>query len=389
MTSRNWFGLVLGLALASTHAQDASLAPIRTQEALQSYLSVTGGKSPLDAFSAGARKRFLSSLNFGTSGLGGFDVVELQSELTDAQIRDVLALFGVADEYRDSLHGVAQYTPQPATESALELAFDDFYFAFDGGLNRQKAAEVLRDSYDQLLAPEQSVERLRHQDDHDLALLYRAADMASWSSHESRYLDDMQRDFRELARRKLDTAGQARDIYDRLIADRRFDDARHWASEHAHVAAHALPPLLDRHGSNATPTVLWIEGTGQRMERRAVDLSTEWRMVVVAGCHFSQDAARDIADDPTLATWFREHALWLAADRESLDNVIEWNRQHADQPMLVSWRGDEWSMLDSWSMPTFYLFHHGKLLARWSGWSHDAGLETLRAQLHKADALPR
>src|SRR5690606_4178870 len=75
------------------HEQSA----IRGQAQLDDYLrrhAASGEPTPLDAFSPGARERFLSDLVWGSKGLGGFNRSDLAEELDDDQIRAVLGLFG-------------------------------------------------------------------------------------------------------------------------------------------------------------------------------------------------------------------------------------------------------------------------------------------------------
>ncbi|MGH8370041.1 MAG: hypothetical protein ACRESC_03575, partial [Gammaproteobacteria bacterium] len=84
-----------------------SLLPIRSETDLQRYLRETPpGKSPLDLLPRGAKKRFLGTLVFGRHGLGGFTGEDLQANLTDAQIHQVLNLFGSeALSYAKLMHG--------------------------------------------------------------------------------------------------------------------------------------------------------------------------------------------------------------------------------------------------------------------------------------------
>jgi len=45
-------------------------------------------------------------------------------------------------------------------------------------------------------------------------------------------------------------------------------------------------------------------------------------------------------------------------------------------------------MLNSWNMPTFYVFKHGKLVEEWNGWPSDsAALNTVRTKLQAAGIL--
>ena len=132
------------------------------------------------------------------------------------------------------------------------------------------------------------------------------------------------------------------------------------------------------------PTALSVDVAAHTMKRDAFDLSTPLRIVVVASCHFSQDAARAIEADSRLRPLFVRHAVWLAGENETFGEVEEWNKAFPDQPIHIAWKDSEWSMLDSWGMPTFYVFRHGRLAGKFIGWH---GLESLRQSLKKAGAL--
>jgi len=68
-----------------------AFAPVKTEEAL---LAIAQQQSPLDLLSPDAKERFMDSIVFRSSGLGGFDYSDLEAELTPSQIHSVLSLFG-------------------------------------------------------------------------------------------------------------------------------------------------------------------------------------------------------------------------------------------------------------------------------------------------------
>src|SRR3546814_9545616 len=85
------------LAAEGQQQQARGEAAIHNQAQLDDYLRrhvASGEPTQLDAFSDGARERFLSDLVWGSDGLGGFNRGDLAEELDDDQIQDVLGLFG-------------------------------------------------------------------------------------------------------------------------------------------------------------------------------------------------------------------------------------------------------------------------------------------------------
>ena len=120
------------------------------------------------------------------------------------------------------------------------------------------------------------------------------------------------------------------------------------------------------------------------MRRKVIDLHGPLHIVVIAGCHFSESAARAIHADSELRDVFARHATWLAAPAQPLADVADWNREFPDMPMQVAWTTGEWSMLDDWAMPTYYVFRDGHETAQFQGWS---GVETLKRELRRAKVL--
>lgn len=137
----------------------------------------------------------------------------------------------------------------------------------------------------------------------------------------------------------------------------------------------------------ACDTALTVAADGRSMHRQAFDLSAPLSIVIVASCHFSKDAARAIRADPQLRTLFARYAVWLADQGESIDSARDWNREFPDQPIHIAWRDEDWPRINSWAMPTFYVFRHGHLVEKWSGWPADTGMQTLRDKLHEAGLL--
>lgn len=362
---------------------------IRSSDALAEYLKATPtDDSPLSLLPPGARKRFLGTLVWGSKGVGGFATGDLAQYLTDAQISRVLALFD-AESYADGLHGRAKpltATEREAPETVLERKFDEVYFARADATHGKShtPASVL---YDHLLAPYQHPRKLAGLNESDLGLLFRAAVTAASISHDARYLDDQRIDLTELHRRGIATSGQIVDVHDALIATRRFAEANALASAYPSAGMKPLPPLQQAPNlHDGSPTALVVLPDGKSLLRNPVDMQVPLRIVVVAGCHFSVDAVRAIRANSQLDALFREHAVWLAGEHESLNDVLIWNREFPDQRMQVAWRNDEWSMLTSWDIPTFYVFRHGKQVDQWSGWG-TSGMGNLLSHLRKDGAI--
>lgn len=387
MTVLLWLWPVQGGAATSSTDAGAVSAVIQTPSELASYLKTTPvNESPLSLLPAGARKRFLDTLVWGRKGLGGFDTADLEQYLTDTQIREVLTLFD-AQGHPSVLHGRAQQLTEAqrnAPETPLEVAFNEFYFAHAEAARGEDGVSGTT-AYDHLFAPWQHPRKLAKLDDSDVGLLFRAANTSASITHAVRDIDDMRTDLAEPHKRGISTSGQVIAVHAALVAARRFTDANALASAYPAAGVKPLPPLAQApRAHDGSPTALVMAPDGKSMRREPIDMQVPLRIVVVAGCHFSEDAARAIHANPELDKLFHERAVWLAPENESLPDVLQWNREFPDQPMQVAWHKNAWPMLDSWLIPTFYVFRHGKLVDQWSGWGPD-GIDQLKKHLRRND----
>lgn len=385
------------LALLASSARAADTPPISTPAALASYLRDTPiERSPLGALSPGARKRFLASLTFGDRGVRSIDAGDLDQELTHDQAVAVLALFG-AQAYGDG-RGLSptDYARRQAErradaerrgcvfarcpESVIEQRYDALMLADRPDPDAARHAAIAAD-YARLFAGNLTPAALKGASAPDLRLLARAARVALDADPDGPAADDLTRVLDVMQSRGMAGDAEFLPLYRARVTTRRFDAARALARAHPGMAVSALPALENPPTTPAAPTALTISADGRHMTRESIDLDAPLRIVVVAACHFSEDAARAIAADPRLDALFRQHAVWLAAESTPPADAMTWNRAFPTQPIHVAWRDREWSMLDSWAMPTYYVFRDGREVARWSGW---LGLDALRAELTRA-----
>lgn len=388
---------IVALTASAAAGAPAVTAPIATPEALACYLRDTPmERSPLRALSPGGRKRFLAQLRFGRRGLGGFSLDDLANELTPAQAEAVMALFGAQTYVGGTGLSAHEYTRRLAervadasrrgcaldacTESAIEQRYDALVLANHRGANAASRAAVTSD-YARLFAEDMRPASLKSTSAPDLRLLARAARVALDINPSGRATNDLTRVLDAMQSRGMAGDADFLPLYRARVTSRDFDAANALARAHPGMAVIALPALDNPTIPAGEPTVLSVSAEGRHMRHEAVDLDARLRIVVVAACHFSEDAARAIAADPRLDALFRQHAVWLAAESTPPVDAAAWNRAFPTQPIHVAWRDREWSMLDSWAMPTYYVFRHGREVARWSGW---LGLDALRAELTNA-----
>ena len=173
-----------------------------------------------------------------------------------------------------------------------------------------------------------------------------------------------------------------------LLAARRFKEARALAQQYPDAGLPPLPEFRNDIDSGGGIATVWtFAADGKLMTRRAIDLAG-MRIIVTASCHFSKDAAADIAADALLSPVFERHAQWITAPpgREDISAAQNWNEQFPQSRVVMVFDLSEWQMLPSWSTPNFYIVRDGRVIERVEGWSRDPARSS-RAPL--IDALRR
>jgi hypothetical protein len=352
---------------------------LRTQAQLNAYLrqhAENHEPTPLDALSAGARARFLSSLAWGSHSLGGFDHADLAEELDDNQIRAVLALFGsdmlvYAPASRAAALGVHRSAGDRDRISDLERRYnlyerqlEDAHRTQDDLVRQHTTASRFAEFFPEANRPE----HLHDLADHDLRLLWRAAAWAAIAAPSA--ADAASSIFEEGERRNIVDRIDARQMRNILLTGRRLEQARRFTVAHPDAGLSTLPVFDDPQAGAAQPATVWrMSADGNRLTRATIDLEPT-QILVTAGCHFSVDAAQDIPADPILGPVFARHAHWLVNTPgvEDIEAVREWNRRFPTaQPEMIHDRAG-WSILPTWSMPKFHMVRDGKVIETVEGW---------------------
>ena len=383
-------------------AAPASQAPIRTQAELQRYLSETPIEAtPLAPLPPASRKRFIAQLGFRPHGVD-INYGEPAAELTQPQVTALYALFGQSppsgidltpeqqrQRQRERIADARRRgcVPAQCPESEVEKRFDEqSAIKPDPTLPDAQRFAAEKRNYDRRFGGFfRDPNGLKKLGDPDLRLLTRALHSALYALPDAWHIAQLQRVLREMQHRGMTEDTDFEDLYAAEVGARQFAEAAALRREHPGMHVAALPAFVpDQAPRHGLPTALSVDTRSDTMRRQAFDLGGPLRIVVIAGCHFSEDAARAIEGDAQLRPLFAQHSIWLAIPAQPIEDVSAWNRQFPDFPMHVAWRQDEWSMLPSWAMPTYYVYRNGQLVKQFSGW---LGMDKLKQSLHEAGAL--
>ena len=240
-------------------------------------------------------------------------------------------------------------------------------------------ADNIRREYEANFSQINGADQLRAASDANLALHWQAVSNTAFYSDDGGVADAAVRIYEELERRGSADAKATDRVFNVLLKARRFDAARDFAARHPDAKLAAVPQFIDT-DTGDMPSVWQFSANRDTAKRIGIDL-TPLQIIVVAGCHFSEDAAREITSDPMLGPVFAHHARWISLQPggENLDALAEWNRLHPQAPMLAIHDRSEWALISEWVMPTFAIVKDGKVIDSTRGWSSDG--PEFRAQL--------
>lgn len=374
--------LACGVLQSATAMQLAGSAapksqPIRSRAELDEYLKLHAGRdSPLDVLPPLARQRFLDHLIFGSNGLGGFDPGELSTELTREEAKQVLTLLG-AESYIPGIlfrnpDALPSWRTANMTPGRIETGFDALSrLQHRDGDNRNELHARFDREFSGLLGKPAVLSRLS---EHDLVYLLRAVQLVSDEMPSPVDADRLREIVAAMERRGLARPMDFREVFLGLVRARQFGQARRYAAAHPRAGLPELPHMKDT-GASPMPFSVWTtDHDGTTLTRNTLDL-VPLQILVLSGCHFSEDAAEDISADPVLGPVFARNAHWLMLPPgwEEQGAVRDWNRRFPSAQAIQIYDRAEWTLLPpGWSMPTFLIVRDGKVLEITTGSTRDS-----------------
>lgn len=184
---------------------------------------------------------------------------------------------------------------------------------------------------------------------------------------------------RELMARGQDIPIELRDIFGLLVKDRLFQRAAALRKDFP-AAGLGPPPRLRAADIAPKRAVIDLDGAGAGLTGGIMHVPRDGILVVAqTQCHFTENAAREIAASPAYATLFRDHSAWLAPAEQTLDAdaLRRWDREYPAARLVVAARNSDFPEIRNWATPAFLFYRHGRLVAVSSGWRPGGGLADL------------
>ncbi len=224
------------------------------------------------------------------------------------------------------------------------------------------------------------------QDDDALRRRFEAAVEAQFYSADRAITRELRDMYSLMRTRNIQTPEDLSSLAGALLLTRDFESLAELAKDSPQLPAPDLPTMADRTRGEASKTQI-LRVAGNTLIKDAYPIDQGKHVIIVSNplCGFSEAASRFIDGDVELASFFKDHALWLVPPERilHLEEVAKWNRSHHSGEMALAYRFDAWDILDQWETPIFYFFSDGRIVDEIIGWPKDSSNAT---QLRRAVA---
>lgn len=369
---------------------------VRTQAEWRALLESTQ-KTPLDALTPYGKQVVTDMLSatFREDGLPSLPSGILVRELNRDELRAVL-VFLDSETYFGTLErqlvGAPLRMPPSAVVARDWRQLQDVLQSADPS-SRSASATTLAsdasvDTYLTLFSDRMREQRLRAQPPGDLLLLFDAAAFTNLVNPGSPAFAHLLRVHRELARRGVDTRRKLDDtVLHALIAAREFGQARAFIATRGHLAANAVPQVVDTLGPTFVGrSVFDYDRAGHALTRKELPVvsGTELVMVVDAHCQPSRAALEALRSDATLRARLQQARLTIIVPPAApipFGFAADWNAANPALPMHIPFNHREWAGVNVRSVPMFYLLKNGRVVGEVTGWPPQGNADALRAML--------
>ncbi|WP_133264883.1 hypothetical protein [Xanthomonas oryzae] len=252
----------------------------------------------------------------------------------------------------------------------------------------------LAELYQRLVKPElQKIDSLST--DEIKTSFYLSAEIAYYSNlyagrSDPSYVDDMHLAYQELEKRHNVLESEKTAMREAFEQYRDFRSAQKISGKPSIISPQWDEKALATNSSTEeyshSKPAISISSDQTNFEISTINLSNEFQIIVVAGCHFAGDAASAIDANTELRLAFeRANAIWIASGTTALDlkDFSLWKRDHPRQPLLVAYDNSDWQNVKFDSIPAFYFFKREKLVAVITGLSSDDSMTLLMETLRK------
>jgi hypothetical protein len=183
----------------------------------------------------------------------------------------------------------------------------------------------------------------------------------------------MKKLFLEMERKGVPEQALVEGFYGYLLNERDFETARLIAQKYKEYGLRYVP-IVENKVKDGKPFVYRVGAN----KLYAQEIKLKNMQIVIAaypGCHFADNAFKEIEKDAKLLKIFKKHALILY-ERSEFDDVRKWNNSHELKYKLVS-SPDDWPAIDFSGSPIFHFLKDGQVVYTVIGWPKEGNMDEI------------
>lgn len=393
--------IMLCLACCALPVLAGDALVVRNETQLTAALA-SGRTTPLDALTPYGKRSLLRSLIWGENGvLVGFNTSVLTRELDANQLTALLDYLGAESYVRmisGDLDGPPLRLPEPS--SAVEERWREFErlaredaerrSPSNGGTTMTSSAKLLA-HYRRLFNDRMAPPTLQKQPLGDLLPLFEAAYAMNFY-HPGTALGDIMSVHGELASRQISTVRWIdKRALDALLAARRFEEARAFATSRPALARRIIPKVVDPLGATFSGRSLYrYEGSSDTLTREPAPAPNGVQLVLIVQehCQPSARALQALREDADLQARLRQANLLLLTDPSNsipFRFISTWNAANPELQMRATYSIEEWKDVVPTGVPEFFVLKDGRPVGRLvGGWPPEGNKAALLSLIDKA-----
>lgn len=192
--------------------------------------------------------------------------------------------------------------------------------------------------------------------------------------------------FKELKKRGEISPEDGLKVFNIMISSRLWDDLEEFAVNN-NISNFHFPKIRNFENLTSEPSIFKYSKKEDGLVFHRLEkgfFNDKIIGVVSLDCAFSENALKNILNNPSLYKAFSQSGVLILSQNENIDfrKLEEWNKSHPDLPIHIVYKESLWPLDIGWdNFPRFYYFKNDKLLHT-SGWGESNLIKGIEAFNH-------
>jgi hypothetical protein len=274
------------------------------------------------------------------------------------------------------VHPLASIADEDVDIEAKHSAFKQFEAqTFRPGISSTARGKMISDKFFELRFAD-TIKIKSNLSERDLDLLLDASETAFFYKPTSGSFGLISSTIDEFSARGVFSPKHFRILFDGLLVLRRFEEAASLLDRHPELNHDLTVPEVFEgpdQGTQGTQSrsVLAFNADDRTLEERRVSVDNKIVAIMQPqACQFSRVSLKEIEASPELKSGFEKSGLFLLPFSYPLQGgYLESLSDEFESTLVVPFDIGQWSDIEDWAFPTFYVYEGGKIVETHEGWT--------------------